>query len=293
MEISEGFGRVHGFEVQKTRRLDRDVLAVRGLSAAVADQPEIQRFEANGAVIEMVNIPAGTFLMGSPESEAGRQSDEGPRREVRIKAFQLGMTEVTQALWKAVMGSNPSFLEDCGPTCPVEGLSWDDTQEFIGKLNALTGGGFRLPTEAEWEYSARAGCDTPFNVGGQCRTKIEPSEANFAGSYTYNGSRPGIDRRKSLPVASFAANGFGLFDMHGNVWEWVQDGYEDSYKSAPTDGSAVKESSYLLRVLRGGSWDKLPHALRAAFRAKGAPDDHVNTFGIYGVRLARSIPPVK
>jgi formylglycine-generating enzyme required for sulfatase activity len=226
--------------------------------------------------------------MGSPASEPIRSSDEGPQRQVAISAFWMGRTEVTQGQWRAVMGNNPSHFSSCGDTCPVESVSWDDIQQFLQKLNQLTGQNYRLPTEAEWEYAARAGCTTPFNLGGQCRNKVEPSEANFDGNYTYNGSSTGVYRKKTLPVGSFAANGFGLHDMHGNVWEWVQDCHADSYAGAPSDGSAVNPGACSSRVRRGGSWYiGLPRNLRAANRNSDSPDLRINSFGF---RLARTAP---
>ena len=234
---------------------------------------------------EMVVIPAGRFLMGSPEGEPRRDSDEGPQREVSIPAFQLGQTEVTQGLWKAVMGSNPSYFKNCGDDCPVEQVSWNDAQAFIQKLNQATGQQFRLPSEAEWEYAARAGCTTPFNVGGQCRGKIEPSEANFDGDSTYNGSSKGEVRRTTTRAGTFAANTFGLYDMHGNVWEWVQDCYGE-YSRAPSNGGAVDSSSCSQRVLRGGGWYNFPQWLRSAVRNGYAPVGRSDNLGF---RLARTV----
>ena len=245
---------------------------------------------------EMVVIPAGRFVMGSPATEAGRDSDEGPTRSVSVGRFALGKYEVTQGQWRAVMGSNPSSFQwkfnDCGANCPVEQVSWDDIQQYLAKLNQLTGNryGYRLASEAEWEYAARAGCGGAFNVGGQCREKIEASEANFDGNYTYNGSARGVYRQKTLPVGSFAANGYGLHDMHGNVGEWVQDCYEDNYSQGqPTDGRAHRgtDGGCDGRVLRGGSWFIGPQYLRSAFRGWDSPDDSNNGSGF---RLARTVP---
>jgi formylglycine-generating enzyme required for sulfatase activity len=256
-----------------------------------ADPAEIERErerELKRYAGDFVRLPGGSFIMGSPASEPIRSSDEGPQRQVAISAFWMGRTEVTQGQWRAVMGNNPSHFSSCGDTCPVESVSWDDIQQFLQKLNQLTGQNYRLPTEAEWEYAARAGCTTPFNLGGQCRNKVEPSEANFDGNYTYNGSSTGVYRKKTLPVGSFAANGFGLHDMHGNVWEWVQDCHADSYAGAPSDGSAVNPGACSSRVRRGGSWYiGLPRNLRAANRNSDSPDLRINSFGF---RLARTAP---
>lgn len=239
---------------------------------------------------EMVRIPAGSFMMGSPAGEAGRSSDEGPQRRVNVKAFELGKTEVTQGQWKAVMGSNPSHFSLCGENCPVEQVSWNDAQEYIRKLNQMTGQRYRLPSEAEWEYAARAGCESAFNVGGQCAQKIEASEANFDGNSTYNGSVKGAYREKTTVVGSFKANNWGLSDMHGNVWEWVQDCYEDDYsKGQPGEGSAHRgtDGACSPRVLRGGSWFDDPQSLRSAYRVMDSPA--IWATGI-GFRLARTVP---
>ncbi len=243
-------------------------------------------FTANGVSFRMRAIPGGSFMMGSPASEPMRDSDEGPQRRVSVPAFQMGQTEVTQGLWQAVMGSNPSRFTSCGSDCPVEQVSWNDAQTFIQKLNQVTGQQFRLPSEAEWEYAARAGCETPFNVGGQCRSKIEASEANFDGDFTYNGSSAGVYRRQTTRTGSFAANTWGLQDMHGNVWELVEDCFGD-YSSAPSNGSAVQSSNCWQRVLRGGSWvDGSPRRLRSANRIRLTP---VIRDGIIGFRLARTV----
>jgi formylglycine-generating enzyme required for sulfatase activity len=225
-------------------------------------------FSVNGVSFRMVSIPAGSFLMGSPVSEPGRDADEGPQRRVSLAAFLLGQTEVTQGLWYAVMGRSPSHFKDCGSACPVESVSWNEIQTFIQKLNQQTGQRFRLPSEAEWEYAARAGCSTPFNVGGQCRRKIEASEANFQGDLTYNGSAKGEYRKKTTLTGSFAANSWGLYDMHGNVDEYVQDCH-GKYSSAPNNGEAVNSPSCFLWVFRGGSWGSKPLYLRSANRGWG------------------------
>ena len=219
---------------------------------------------------EIVVIPAGSFVMGGNDYDT-----EKPPHSVSVRSFALGKYEVTQGQWKAVMGSNPSKFSDCGDNCPVESVSWDDIQQYLVKLNGMTGMKYRLASEAEWEYAARAGCSTAFNVGGQCRDKIEASEANFNGNYTYNGSTKGVYREKTIHVGSFRANNWGLHDMHGNVSEWVQDCAEANYSAGqPSDGSAHKgnDSSCWRRVLRGGSWINSPDYLRSAIRNWVAPD---------------------
>lgn len=234
---------------------------------------------------EMVLIPAGSFDMGSPADEVGRYSAEEPQHRVTIgKPFALGKTEVTQGQWRALMGSNPSHFSDCGDECPVEQVTWDDAQEYLLKLGKKTGKRYRLPSEAEWEYAARAGMTTPFNTGS-C---IDTSEANYDGKYDYNYCRAmkRNNRQRTLPVASFAANGLALHDMHGNVWEWVEDCWHEDYRGAPTDGSAWSDGSCAKRVLRGGSWNVEPRALRSAERNWEWAKDRGNS---HGFRVARPL----
>ena len=238
---------------------------------------------------EMVRIQAGSFVMGSPQNEKERSDNEGPQRQVSVRAFELGKTEVTQGQWKAVMGRNPSWSSECGDNCPMKRVSWDDAQVYIQKLNQKTGRVYRLPSEAEWEYAARAGCATPFNVGGQCSEKIEVSEASFNGRYSYNGSNKGADRELT-DVGSFKANNWGLSDMHGSVAEWVQDCYEENYsKGQESDGSAHRGSDGACssRVIRGGSFVNSPPDLRAAYRFMLAPAARSIALGF---RLARTVP---
>ena len=222
---------------------------------------------------EMVVIPAGSFEMGSPASEAGRDVDEGPVHRVQIgRAFELGKTEVTQGQWKAVMGTNPSNNSQCGDTCPVEKVSWEDAQEFIRRLNARTGKVYRLPSEAEWEYACRAGRREQY-CGGDDLGRVAWTDGN-SGSKTH-------------AVAQKAANAWGLYDLSGNVWEWVEDCHHVSYAGAPSDGRAWVESACVGRVLRGGSFFNGPQFARAAFRYR-SPSDR-DYYGI-GFRLARTLP---
>ncbi|RZS57115.1 SUMF1/EgtB/PvdO family nonheme iron enzyme [Sphaerotilus mobilis] len=231
---------------------------------------------------ELVVIPGGSFVMGLSASETGRASDERPQRAVAVKGFLLGKYEVTQGEWKAVMGSNPSGFKDCGDRCPVEEVSWNEVQEYLKRLNAKSGKAYRLASEAEWEYAARAGTTTPFSTG----QTITAAQANFDGNYTYNGGPKGEYRSKTVTVGSFGANIFGLHDMHGNVWEWVQDAWHDNYSGAPSDGSAwMNGGDQSRRVLRGGSWSSTPHRLRSASRFFDAPDDRSETVGF---RVART-----
>jgi formylglycine-generating enzyme required for sulfatase activity len=225
---------------------------------------------------EMVVVPAGRFLMGSPETEAGRSAGEGPRRWVNVGALAMGRYEVTQGQWRAMMGGSPSINKACSVTqlgsplhddCPVENVSWTDAQEFLRRLSAAAGHRYRLPSEAEWEYAARAG-----------------STAAYPWGESFNAGRVN-GGTATRPVGWFLANAFGLHDMHGNVMEWVQDVWNDSYSGAPTDGSAwLTGADPSRRVLRGGAWSGSPAALRSAARM-GSPADTRN--GMTGFRVVR------
>ena len=220
---------------------------------------------------DMVELPAGSFDMGSENGEA----DERPVHRVTFaKSFAIGKTEVTQAQWKAVMGANPSNFTICGDTCPVEQVSWNDVQVYIQKLNAKTGKEYRLPTEAEWEYACRAGEQKEF-CGSDIADSVGWNSLN-SGSFFFNSPHP---------VGTKKANAFGLYDMSGNVWEWVEDTYHENYIGAPTDGSAWEGGS--MRVLRGGSWGKDAKYGRAAGRNKFGTN--FRDFS-YGFRLARTLP---
>jgi formylglycine-generating enzyme required for sulfatase activity len=236
---------------------------------------------------EMVVVPAGEFTMGSPESEESRGNDEGATRTVKIaKPIAVGKFEVTFAEWDACVaagGCKQKPEADWGRgRQPVMRVSWDDTKEFTAWLSKKTGKPYRLLTEAEWEYAARAGTTTPFSFG----KTITPDQANFNGNYTYGGSSKGQYREKTIDVGSFKPNAFGLHDMHGNVWEWVEDCYQGSYKGAPKDGAAASATSGCSRVVRGGSWNNYPWILRAAFRGRGGP---VNRDSFLGFRVGRLV----
>lgn len=219
---------------------------------------------------EMVEIPAGSFAMGSNNGEA----DEKPLHNVTIAhPFAIGKTEVTQEQWRRVMGDNPSFFSSCDDTCPVEQVSWNDAQNFIKKLSAKTGKQYRLPTEAEWEYACRAGSQHEY-CGSDIADTVSWNHLN-SGSFLFNTPHP---------VASKQANAFGLYDMSGNVWEWMEDNYHENYSGAPEDGSAWMNGS--MHVLRGGSWGKDPKFARAAARFKFSAN--YRDFS-YGFRLVRTL----
>jgi formylglycine-generating enzyme required for sulfatase activity len=193
----------------------------------------------------------------------------------------MGRYEVTQQQWKAVLGANPSYFSRCGDDCPVETVSWDEAQAYVEKLSQMTGKRYRLPSEAEWEYAARAGTSTPFHTG----QTITTNQANFNGNFTYNGSAKGEYKEGPVPVGTFASNQFGLFDLHGNIWEWLQDSWHDDYVGAPSDGSAwTKDGDPSRRVFRGGSWSIYPRALRSAERLRYLPDHQASSIGL---RVAR------
>ena len=224
----------------------------------------------------MVRIAGGCFEMGSPSHESDRYENERQHR-VCVKGFAIGKYEITQRQWQSLMGSNPSKFK-C-ENCPVEQVSWKDAMAFIEKLNARTGQVFRLPTEAEWEYAARAGTTTPFHTG----ERITTSQANFDGNSTYNGSAKGVYRAETARVGSFAANAWGLHDVHGNVWEWTCSGYDGGYGGGErkcTHGA----SQY---VARGGSLYNDPQYARSAVRDWSSP---TNRFSYLGFRLARTLP---
>jgi eukaryotic-like serine/threonine-protein kinase len=218
----------------------------------------------NGVDLRMVKIPAGKFEMGSPNSEKKRGANEGPQHLVTLPEFYMGQTLITQAQWQAIMGSNPSKFKGDGK--PVDSVNWLDAMDFCSKLSKKAGRIYRLPSEAEWEYACRAGTTTPFAFG----ETISPTVVNYNGNYPYAGAKKGENRLKTTVVGSFPSNLFGLYDMHGNLWEWCLDEYIDNYKITPADGSARGDinsrSGDKRRLLRGGSWDNQAEHCRAADR---------------------------
>ncbi len=209
-------------------------------------------------------IEPGTFLMGSPDDEAERFYNEGPRHPVTItKGFWLAETVCTQEFWQTLLGNNPSrFTHD--PQNPVEQVNWNEVQAFLRQLESrLQGCHVGLPTEAEWEYACRAGTDTPFSLGKQ----ITPEQVNYNGDFPYAGSQKGLNREQTVPVKSFQANHWGLYEMHGNVWEWCADGqrnYDAEAKQDPV--GPVDEGEKARRVVRGGSWIRYAGWTRSAKR---------------------------
>ncbi len=242
---------------------------------------------------QMVVLPAGAFMMGSPGWEKERDDNEGPRHQVTIpQPFAVGKYEVTFGEWDACVaeggcgGYRPPDTGWGRGRQPVVNVSWEDAKAYVGWLKRKTGKEYRLLSEAEWEYAARAGTTGPFHYGG---TTISMDKANYDGSYTYGSGVKGLYRKRTVPVGSFKPNWFGLHDVHGNVWEWVVDCWHGDYEGAPVDGSAWSSGGDCgKRVLRGGSWFDLPRFLRSANRLR-------NSSGLryyhYGFRIARTLTP--
>ena len=215
--------------------------------------------------LEMVEIPAGSFLMGSPDHEPEKRENETPQHKVNLQPFYIGKFPVTQAQWFAVMKSLPDISSEfLGNDLPVVNVWLEKAIEFCAKLSDLTGEKFRLPSEAEWEYACRAGTTTPFSFG----ETITTDWANFNGEQPYRKTPKGKFRKRLTPVGYFnAANDFGLYDMHGNVWEWCADVWHENYIGAPTDGSAwLTDGDQGYCVQRGGSWIDRASNCRSAFR---------------------------
>jgi len=259
---------------------------------------------SGGAAIEMVEIPGGTFLMGTMADEIdqivrahGREVErelrerlperlqwETPQHMVRVSEFYLSKHEVTQAQWRAVaqlpkvkrdLKSDPSYFK--GDTRPVEMVSWEDAVEFCERLSRATGRKYRLPTEAEWEYACRAGSRTPFHFGAT----MTPSWANYDAKSPYASAPKGVSRQQTMPVGSLGvANAFGLYDMHGNVWEWCLDTWHENYSQAPDDGrSREKDENNYVKVIRGGAWNSYAGECRASSRNRITAPFKLNGIG--------------
>ena len=277
VELEVGLVAVEGMTV----RLDRAGTVVREERVEGWKYTETR---PEGLNLEMVAIPSGRFFMGSPPDEKDRFDDEGPRHEVTVQPFFMGQYPVTQRQWKLVAGleevdrtlkKSPSEFE--GEDCPVESVSWEDAVEFCARLSRVTGRGYRLPTEAEWEYACRAGTDTPFYFGETISGRV----ANYKSSVVYQGE-PAVDSRgRTNHVKEFPPNGRGLYDIYGNVLEWCADDWHNNYDGAPivfdkvrpNDGSARKDASNDSgsRILRGGSWFHDPGRCRSAYRLGRLP----------------------
>ncbi|MGI9494182.1 MAG: SUMF1/EgtB/PvdO family nonheme iron enzyme [Geminicoccaceae bacterium] len=249
---------------------------VAALTPAPAALSAGEKFRDCKACPEMVVLPAGSFLMGSPEGVG--DPDEHPQREVTIPAFAMGATEVTFDQWDACVAAGACVHQpdDAGwgrDDRPVINVSWQDTQQYAAWLSNLTGATYHLPSEAKWEYAARAGTTTAYAFGDE----ITDQQANFGDSVG-----------TTDVVGGYPPNAWGLHDMHGNVWEWVRDTYQDSYVGAPADGGAWIEGENSPRVLRGGSWSGVPDGLRSADRNGNYPVNRVDTVGF---RVSRTLTP--
>jgi len=226
----------------------------------------------NSYGMKFVKIPAGTFMMGSEDGGPDQEENELLHEVTLTKDFFIQTTEVTQDQWVSVMNSNPSNFKDCGGDCPVESVTWYDTQTFIAELNEeLSTTKYRLPTEAEWEYSARAGTTTLFAFGN-C---LSSNDANFNGAVsTYYNCPSSISRGGTIVGASLKANAWGLYDMHGNVSEWCQDWYQKDYPAGPLfdpTGPDTVAPADMLKIVRGGGWNNSENLCRSTSRTSSLP----------------------
>ena len=276
-----GVGLTNQFEFEVVTVNAQGQPSIRSLSRA-----EFFTEDLNGVVLEMVAIPGGHFLMGSPKSEPERLDSEGPQHTVTIQPFFMGKFPITQAQWATVtelpkvkIDLNPDPSNFKGANRPVECVSWDDAIEFCARLSNKTEKPYRLPSEAKWEYACRAGTTTPFHFGETITTDL----ANYRGTDwtyeqrvykgNYDQGPKGIYREQTTNVENFPPNAFGLYDMHGNIWEWCRDTWHENYDSAPTGGSGWLVGGDIdndYRLLRGGSWYYVPGSCRSALRGRYA-----------------------
>lgn len=240
-------------------------------------------FRINQATARLRWINPGEFLMGSPASEPGRLAREMLHSVTITRGFWLADTACTQLLWQEVMGQNPAKFK--GESLPVEQISWKDTGVFLSVLNGANPTlRLRLPTEAEWEYACRAGTKTPF----WCGETISPDFANYNGAHPYEGAPKGAFRNKTVAVRSMPPNGFGLYEMHGNTWEWCQDYFAECLGHEPvTDPKGPPEGEF--RLMRGGCWYDHAHTLRSASRDTGR---EILRVYFLGFRFARDDTPI-
>ncbi|ODG99405.1 peptidase C14 [Nostoc sp. KVJ20] len=289
---------VFQFEIVKVNASGQEVKRDRGKAEYFTEDL------GNGVSLEMVYIPDGTFLMGTEDEEIERLVQkfswdafrrEKPQHEVTVQSFFMGKYPVTQGQWirvAALPKVNCDLKADSskfkGDKRPVEQVSWNDAVEFCDRLSSLskyTNKQYRLPSEAEWEYACRASTNTPFYFGETITTEL----ANFNGNSTYASEPKGKKRGETTEVGSFPPNGFGLYDMHGNVWEWCQDNWHDSYKGAPRDGSAWINNDNQYQILRGGSWFSNPKYCRCASRNNGNRAERGNFFNAFGFRVVCAV----
>lgn len=288
-----------------------DDAGIRTFAAAPFDAVAAEAYQSEcarelGLPVELTNsigmrlrlIPPGEFRMGSPQSEPERWAAEGPPRRVRLtRPFYLGVYEVTQQQFRQVMGFDPSFFseettsqeaeEDVG-CLPVEQVTWDEAVAFCRRLSELpeeraSGWKYRLPTEAEWEYACRAGTTTPFHFGSQ----LNGVQANCNGDYPYGTREAGPSLGRTVPVGSYPPNAFGLYDMHGNVWEWVADWYDATYYARAPDADPPGPRTGISRTRRGGGWLSLATRCRAANRDHNQPETRYQDLGFRVARVRR------
>jgi formylglycine-generating enzyme required for sulfatase activity len=270
-----------------------------GGRAGTLDEAGLPRRLTNSIGMKLTYVPAGTFSMGSPHSEPDRYPDEGPQHPVAItRPFYLGTYPVTQRQYTAVMGQNPSYFQEArggGPDHPVERVSWSDAVEFCRRLSDLpeeraAGRAYRLPTEAEWEYACRAGTGAPFHYGEALSSRL----ANFNGRYPYGGAVRGPNLEQTSRVGSYQPNAFGLYDMHGNVWEWCQDYYDQHYYRKSPREDPPGPAAGAMRVVRGGSCCNIGRFCRSAYRFGVGPGNRDLDVGLRVVMtLAGEAPAVE
>src|SRR4028119_1789850 len=228
-------------------------------------QGEVEVFTeniGNGVTLDMIAIPGGSFVMGSPTSEAGRTDNEGRQRTVNISPFFMGKYPITQEQWEVVMGNNPSLFKSIlrSKKVPVDNVTWDGAVKFCHRLSQKTGKTYRLPSEAEWEYACRAGTTTPFYFG----ETITPDLVNYRGNNPYASAAKGLYRKQTTDVGNFSPNAFGLYDMHGNVWEWC------SHRDNDRNDRPVR---------CGGSWNHAAVNCRSAYRLTNSAGDRFSDIG--------------
>jgi eukaryotic-like serine/threonine-protein kinase len=228
-----------------------------------------------GISMVMVKIPAGSFNMGSPDNEKDRDKNESPQHPLTLPEFYLGQTLVTQEQWETIMGANPSSFKG-NNKLPVDSVSWLEAMDFCRRLTRKTGRTYRLPSEAEWEYACRAGTKTPFAFG----ETINPKIVNFDGTRPYASASQGENRKKTTPVATFPPNVFGLYDMHGNLWEWCLDEWVENYNNSRARGDLKSQNPEKERLLRGGSWNYGAKSSRSADRSHVPASRRRNWFGL-------------
>ena len=270
--------RTHGFEVytrwpfDATEAKRRQSETANALGRGVEEKIEL----GAGLLLTMVLVPAGQFLMGSPEKEKGRADREALRPVTVERPLWIGKYHVTQEQWEAVMGSNPSLFR--GPKNPVESVSWSDVQEFLKKLNVrFSGSGFALPAEEQWEYACRAGTASAFHFG----ETVTADQAHSVWTCPDGPGQSGRSGPRTRPVGKFPPNAWGLHDMHGNVWEWCA----SSFSATPqSEEAAAGGASDTLRILRGGPLPGTPCAARSAHRGAADPSDAGDLFGFRVVR---------